>query len=116
MNHPCPAQAARDAFAALARVGPRTRPTDAAAGALADVERAANATDVAGAAALARAAERRLEDALADPALALPQHMPWEHLAAVYAPIVAPLVAPLAYGLYEEAIRYRRLAAKRKRD
>ena len=116
MNHPCPAQAARDAFAALARVGALARPTDAAAGALADVERAANATDVAGVAALARAAERRLEDALADPALALPQHMPWEHLAAVYAPIVAPLVAPLAYGLYEEATRYRRLAAKRKRD
>ena len=61
------------------------------------------------AARLRRAADLAEAD-LDDPDAMLPSYMPWEHLAAVYAPIVAPLVAPFVFGLLDEGRRYRRLA------
>ena len=98
-----------DLFRAHRSVGPLAKPSDAAFDALRVLDTVADASNVFDAARALRGAAAHLHDALSDPALALPQHMPAEHLAAVYAPLVAPLVAPLGYGLYDELRRYRRL-------
>lgn len=56
---------------------------------------------------------RLLNDALTNSSLSLPQHLPPEHLAALYFPLVAPLVLPLILGLCEEYRRFRYLRRRR---
>lgn len=58
---------------------------------------------------LAIQARRDIQAALADPRLALPQHMSLEHVAAIYAPLIVPVLLPLLLSLKDEIKRYRRL-------
>lgn len=102
---------ALDALAMLRDVANLTRPYDASL-AVSALERASRADTDAEVAAFASQAAQIAMAALRDPALALPQHVPAEHLAAIYAPLVLPLVAPLLLGLRAEIRRYRQLRAK----
>ncbi|KAJ8602102.1 hypothetical protein CTAYLR_001667 [Chrysophaeum taylorii] len=97
---------ALDELRVLEDVSPFTRPSPAAETALAALDRAATSDHWPDVTRLAVEARLLVARALKDPALALPQHVPREHLVAIYAPLVAPLVLPLLSSLRSEYRRY----------
>lgn len=64
---------------------------------------------------LANRALAGLESAYYHPTLMNPLYFPFQHVLAIYMPLIAPLFLPLFYGLYKESLRFRDKQAKKNR-